>query len=88
TITQVAEMMLEQGAKSVRAIATHPVLSGPAYERIDNSCLEEVVVTDSIPLKQKSDKIRVLGIANLFADVIRKVYNHQSISTVFQKIRN
>ncbi|MDA3820436.1 MAG: ribose-phosphate pyrophosphokinase [Candidatus Delongbacteria bacterium] len=87
TVTQVAEMMLEQGAKSVRAIATHPVLSGPAYERIDNSCLEEVVVTDSIPLKQKSDKIRVLSIANLFADVIRKVYNHQSISTVFQKIK-
>ncbi|MEA3449099.1 MAG: ribose-phosphate pyrophosphokinase [Bacteroidota bacterium] len=87
TVTQVADMMLEKGAKSVRAIATHPVLSGPAYKRIENSCLKEVVVTDSIPLKQQSDKIRVLGIADLFADIIRKVYNHQSISTAFQKVR-
>ncbi|MGM0648903.1 MAG: ribose-phosphate pyrophosphokinase [Bacteroidota bacterium] len=87
TVTTVADMMLKKGAKSVRAIATHPVLSGPAYERINNSRLEEVVVTDSIPLRQHSDKIRVLSVADLFADVIQKVYKHQSISTVFQKIR-
>jgi ribose-phosphate pyrophosphokinase len=87
TVTQVADMMLDKGAKSVRAVATHPVLSGPAYERINNSRLKEVVVTDSIPLKQHSDKINVLSVADLFADVIRKVYQHQSISTVFQKVR-
>ena len=87
TVTKAASMMVEMGAKSVRAIATHPVLSGPAYERIENSVLEEVVVTDSIPLKQQSDKITVLSIADLFADVIRKVYTHQSISSVFRKHR-
>ncbi|MFP4663343.1 MAG: ribose-phosphate diphosphokinase [Bacteroidales bacterium] len=85
TVTQAASMMLDKGAKSVRAIATHAVLSGPAYDRIENSELREVVVTDSIPLKRQSDKITVLPIANLFADVIRKVYTHQSISSVFMK---
>lgn len=85
TMTAAASKMLDMGAKSVRAIATHPVLSGPAYERINNSKLEEVVVTDSLPLKEKSDKITVLSIADLFANVIKKVYTHQSISTVFKK---
>jgi len=83
TITMAADMMIENGAKSVRALATHPVLSGPAYDRIENSKLEEVIVTDSIPLKGQSDKIKVLTIADLFAEVIHKVYSLKSISSTF-----
>ncbi|MCA1745784.1 MAG: ribose-phosphate pyrophosphokinase [Bacteroidales bacterium] len=71
TITKAAEMMMEQGATSVRAIATHAVLSGPAYERIENSKLCEVCVTDSIPLKKQSSKIKVLSVAQLFADTLQ-----------------
>jgi len=83
TISLVSEMMMEQGARSVRVFATHPVLSGPAYESIENSQITEVVVTDSIPLKKESNKIHVLTIAEVFADVINKVYNYQSISSSF-----
>lgn len=83
TITLVADQMMQSGAKSVRAIATHAVLSGPAFERIDKSTLLEVVVTDSIPLKQAHNKIKVLTCSALFADVIHKVYNFQSISPNF-----
>jgi len=83
TLTQVAEMMMEQGALSVRATATHPVLSGPAYERIEKSPLTEVVVTDSIPIRKESQKIKVLSVAEILADVINKVYNYQSISSSF-----
>lgn len=83
TIFLVSEMMMGQGARSVRVIATHPVLSGPAYESIENSQITEVVVTDSIPLKKESNKIHVLTIAEVFADVINKVYNYQSISSSF-----
>ncbi|HOK50388.1 MAG: ribose-phosphate pyrophosphokinase [Bacteroidales bacterium] len=83
TITIAANMMMEEGARSVRVVATHPVLSGPAYERIENSQITEVIVTDTIPLKQQSTKIKVLTIADLFADTINKVYNYQSISGNF-----
>ncbi|HYW96225.1 MAG TPA: ribose-phosphate pyrophosphokinase [Bacteroidales bacterium] len=83
TITLAAEMMKNEGALSVRAVATHPVLSGPAYERIEQSFLDEVIVTDSIPIKDHSGKIKVLSIADLFADVINRVYNYQSISSHF-----
>ena len=83
TLTLVSEMLMKQGAKSVRATATHPVLSGPAYERLEQSPLIEVVVTDSIPLTKESSKIRVLSVADIFADVINKVYNYQSISNSF-----
>ncbi|UCG28086.1 MAG: ribose-phosphate pyrophosphokinase, partial [Bacteroidales bacterium] len=83
TLTLVSEMLMKQGARSVRATTTHPVLSGPAFERIEQSALLEVVVTDSIPIKQHCDKIKVLSIADIFADVINKVYNYQSISTSF-----
>ena len=83
TITLAAEMMKNEGAFSVRAVATHPVLSGPAYERIEQSFIDEVIVTDSIPIKNHSSKIKVLSIADLFADVINKVYNYQSISSHF-----
>ncbi|MGE0089550.1 MAG: ribose-phosphate pyrophosphokinase [Bacteroidales bacterium] len=83
TITKAADMMIEKGALSVRAIATHAVLSGPAYERINESKIAEIVVTDSLPIKPISDKIKVLSIAAVFADVIDKVHNYQSISSNF-----
>ena len=83
TICLAAEMMIGRGAKSVRVVATHPVLSGDAYNRINNSVITEVIVSDSIPLKQQSPKIKVITIADLFADIINKVYNFQSISSNF-----
>jgi ribose-phosphate pyrophosphokinase len=85
TLTAAADMMIEKGAISVRAFATHPVLSGPAYERIASSAITELVVSDTIPLKAGKDtsKIRVLSVAELFADVISKVYNFESISEKF-----
>ncbi len=83
TLTKAADLMMERGAKSVRAICTHPILSGTAYERLENSKLEELIVTDSIPLKQKSEKIRVVSCANLFADVMKSVHQNQSISSKF-----
>jgi len=83
TLTTAADLMIERGAKSVRAICSHPVLSGSAYERIENSKLEELIVTDSIPLKQASSKIKVVSCASLFADVMKRVHEHESISTKF-----
>lgn len=83
TVTKAADMMIERGAASVRAFATHAVLSGPAYERINDSKITEIVVTDSLPIKPLSEKIKVLSIADVFADVINKVYNYQSISSSF-----
>jgi len=83
TLSKAADMMFDHGAKSVRALITHAVLSGPAYERIENSKLTELVVTDTIPLKHKSDKIRVLTVANLFSNVIENVIHKKSISSHF-----
>lgn len=83
TLTIAADLMKGQGANSVRAVCTHPVLSGPAYERIEKSSLEELIVTDTIPLSQESPKVKVLTVADIFADVIEKVYNYQSISSNF-----
>ncbi|EGV43775.1 ribose-phosphate pyrophosphokinase [Bizionia argentinensis JUB59] len=83
TLTKAADLMMERGALSVRAICTHPILSGNAYERIENSKLEELIVTDSIPLKQESSKIRVLTCANLFAEVMQNVHYNKSISSKF-----
>ncbi|MNU86964.1 Ribose-phosphate pyrophosphokinase [compost metagenome] len=83
TLTKAAELFIEKGAKSVRAFCTHAVLSGPAYERINNSKLTELIVTDTIPLKEKSDKIRVITVADLFADVIDRLVKNESISTHF-----
>ncbi|MFO8147139.1 MAG: ribose-phosphate pyrophosphokinase [Bacteroidota bacterium] len=83
TLTAAANLMMERGAISVRAICTHPVLSGEAYERVENSKLEELIVTDSIPLKQESRKIRVVSCANLFADVMKSVHHNKSISSKF-----
>ncbi|MDZ4822076.1 MAG: ribose-phosphate pyrophosphokinase [Flavobacteriales bacterium] len=85
TLCKAADMMIESGAKSVRAICTHPVLSGMAYENIANSQLAELIVTDSIPLdKNKNmDKINVLSVAKLFADVLHNLMENKSISSVF-----
>jgi ribose-phosphate pyrophosphokinase len=83
TLVLAAQKMKEYGAKSIRAFATHPVLSGNAPERIDNSPIEELVVTDSIPLPRQSDKIKVLSIAEIFANTIQAVNLNKSISTSF-----
>ena len=83
TLTKAADLMMERGALSVRAICTHPILSGSAYERLENSKLEELIVTDSIPVSQESPKIRVLSCADLFADVMTKVHRNESISSKF-----
>ena len=83
TLTKAANLMIERGALSVRAICTHPILSGDAYEKLENSKLEELIITDSIPLRKKSDKIKVLTCANLFADVMLSVHGNKSISSKF-----
>ena len=83
TITKASDLIMEQGATSVRCMASHAVFSGPAYDRIEKSALKEVVVTDSIPLKRQSDKIKVISVADMFADVIHKAYYNESISGSF-----
>ncbi len=83
TMCKAAELLKEKGATSVRAVVTHPVLSGKAYENIENSVLEELVVTDTLPLRGNSSKIKVLTVADLFAKAIRKIHDHESISSLF-----
>ena len=83
TLCKVATILKEQGAKSVRAMCTHPVLSGDAYQKIVDSELTELIVCDTIPLKKEVDKIRILSVADLFAKVIRRVHEHESISSLF-----
>lgn len=87
TICMAADMLMARGAKSVRAAITHPVLSGPAYERINDSALQEVIVTDTIPLNPDKNlhKFTVLTVADLFADVIERVHNYKEISSIFFK---
>lgn len=86
TICKAAMLLKEKGAKSVRAVCTHPVLSGKAYENIENSVLEELAVSDTIPLKQPSSKIKVLTVSNLYAKAIRKIHDNESISSLFIKL--
>lgn len=86
TICRAAALLKEKGAKSVRAVCTHPVLSGKAYENIAASQLEEMVVTDTIPLKEQSPKIKVLTVSDLFAKAIRKIHDHESISSLFIRL--
>ena len=83
TLTKAADMMMEKGANSVRAVCTHPILSGKAYENIEKSKITELLVTDTIPLSQKSNKIKVVSVAEVFADVIKRVNTHESISAHF-----
>ncbi|WP_375583569.1 ribose-phosphate pyrophosphokinase [Cyclobacterium xiamenense] len=83
TLCKAATIILENGAKSVRAIATHGVLSGKAYQNIEKSVLSELVITDTIPIKQDSSKIKVLTVADLFAKAIHAVTGNTSISSLF-----
>src|SRR5690349_4022702 len=86
TICKAASLIQENGAKSVRAVCTHPVLSGEAYERIEKSALAEMVVSDTIPLRKASSKIKVLSVSDLFAKAIRKIHDNESISSLFIKL--
>ena len=83
TITKAADIMKEAGAKSVRACASHCVMSGPASERIQNSALEEMVFTDSIPYSNRCAKVKQLSVADMFAETIRRVVNNESISSQY-----
>lgn len=83
TITMAADLMLKNGALSVRAVATHCVMSGPACERVQNSGLLELVMTDSIPFTKNCSKVHVLSIADMFADTIERVFDHRSISSQY-----
>ena len=83
TITKAANIMMEAGAKSVRACASHCVMSGPASERVQNSSLEEIVFTDSIPYTQRCSKVKQLSVADLFAETIRRVVDNKSISSQY-----
>jgi ribose-phosphate pyrophosphokinase len=83
TMCKAAELIMEKGAKSVRAIVTHPVMSGKAHENIENSVLAELIVTDTIPLKRQNDKIKVLSVAELFGKAIGRIRDNGSISTLF-----
>ena len=85
TLCKAAQALVDNGAKSVRALCTHPVLSGPAYERIQDSILTELIVSDTIPLKKDkvSDKIKVLSCGKLFARAIRNTHEYRSIAALF-----
>ena len=83
TLCKAADALVQKGAKSVRAICTHPVLSGKAYENIESSQLTELIVTDTLPLRRTSPKIKVLSSAKLFAHAIRNTHEHRSISALF-----
>jgi ribose-phosphate pyrophosphokinase len=84
TLAKAAQLIMDRGARSVRAVCTHPVLSGDAYETVEKSALAELIVTDTIPLKQQSPKITVLSTADLFAKAITNVNEHGSISQLFK----
>ncbi|MDN5331032.1 MAG: ribose-phosphate pyrophosphokinae [Tepidanaerobacteraceae bacterium] len=85
TITLGAQALLEHGAREIYACCTHPVLSGPAIERLSASPIKEVVVTNTIPLRehQKIEKIKVLSVAQIFAEAIKRIHNNESVSTLF-----
>jgi ribose-phosphate pyrophosphokinase len=83
TLTSAAKSLREEGALKIMAASTHALLSGPAYDRIENSVIDEMVVTDTIPLKRSSDRISVVSVAEIFADAIRRIYTDESVSTLF-----
>lgn len=86
TLCSAAQAIMDKGAKSVRAVCTHPVLSGKAYERIEESCLTEVAVCNTLPLKQTANgKIKELSVAHLFATAIKRVFEYRSISSLFAR---
>jgi ribose-phosphate pyrophosphokinase len=83
TMAKAAQIILDKGAKSVRAVCTHPIMSGKAHDTIASSVLEELVVSDSLPIRQANPKIRVLSVAELFAKAIGRIRDHESISSLF-----
>jgi len=83
TIVKAASALKKNGASSVMAFCTHPVLSGPAYDRIEQGELDELVVTDTIPLSKESDKVTVLSISKVFAETIRRIYHNESVNGLF-----
>jgi len=87
TLAKSASLLMEKGARSVRALCTHPVLSGKAYDNISKSVLEELVVCDTIPLREKCDKIKVISTDELFAVAIRNAFENKSINSLFIKGR-
>lgn len=83
TLTNAASALKERGALNIIATCTHPILSGPAYQRIEDSPIDELLVTDTVPLRQPSDKIKVLSIANIFAEAIQRIHTNDTISALF-----
>ncbi|HBF94771.1 MAG TPA: ribose-phosphate pyrophosphokinase [Porphyromonadaceae bacterium] len=83
TMTKAAELMMQNGARSVRAIASHAVMSDPASERVENSSLNEIIFTDSIPYTKSCSKVKVLSVADMFANAIMRVCNNESISSLY-----
>ena len=83
TMTKAADIMKEAGAKSVRACASHCVMSGPANERVEASAIEEIVFTDSIPYTDRCSKVKQISVADMFAETIRRVVNNESISNQY-----
>ncbi len=86
TLCKAAQLLMDKGAKTVRALCTHAVMSGKAHENIANSALEELIITDTIPLHQENPKIKVLSVADLFAKAISRLRDHESISELFIKV--
>ena len=87
TLIRSSEALMERGARSISASATHAVLSGPAIQRINNSQLDRVVATNSMPMQEKEQecpKIKALSIAELFADAIKRIHNEDSVSSLFE----
>ena len=83
TLTNAANALKDAGALNIVAAGTHPLLSGPAYDRIESSALTSLVVTDTIPLTRTCDKIQVISVADIFADAIRRISTDESVSTLF-----
>ncbi len=83
TLTNAAAAMKERGALNIRAMCSHPILSGPAFQRIEDSPIDELLVTDTIPLRQPSEKIKVLSVANIFAEAIERIHTNDTISALF-----
>ncbi|HHB94185.1 MAG TPA: ribose-phosphate diphosphokinase, partial [Campylobacterales bacterium] len=84
TMVKAASALKKLGATSVMACCTHPVLSGPAYDRIENGELDELIITNTLPIKQSSSKIKVLSTAKMLGEVIRRVYNNESVNSLFE----
>lgn len=83
TITNAAEALKQRGALSINAASTHPILSGPAFQRIEDSPIDELLVTDTVPLRKPSEKIKVLSVADIFAEAIQRIHTNETISALF-----